>query len=170
VATRHLVDLEIEAFAGDAALEGSRKEPIVRRRQNPRGHLGPGLKWPGLGEHALARRTLKALVGLSDRRIDVVKEDLSKGVRPLSPHRSVALENVGDRLVVPDVAPPFTRGLSRLGDHRRQEDEQGHGNARRHQRARERAERLRDDHQLGVARQRAGDGIRVIARSGVWIV
>ena len=75
-----------------------------------------------------------------------MKEDLSNRIGPPSAHRAVASEKkLGDRLLVPSVAPPFARGLPWRGDHR--------------------SEQLGDDHEFRIAQHRAGDGIGVIARS-----
>ena len=85
-----------------------------------------------------------------------MKEDLGNRLAPPVAHRPIALENLRDRLCVPGVVPPFAGRLSGLGDHRRQQDELRHAGARSHERAGEGTERLGDDHELGVARHRAG--------------
>ena len=169
VPARDLVDLEPEALARDAGLEGEREQPVIAGHEHARRDVGPPLEGPRLAEHAGPRRSIEALVLPRHLGIDV-EEDLREGLGPPRAHLAVTLEHVGDRLRVPRVLPPFSGGLARRGDHRREQNEPHDGHPGRNERTGERAEGLRHDDGLAGSGHRVGHGVGVIARSRLLIV
>jgi hypothetical protein len=130
------------------------------------GHVRPGLQRPWFAEHSRARRTVVPLIRQRHLRVDIVEEDLLHCVGAPVTHRSMPVEEICNRLGMPRVLPPLARRLAWLGDHRGEQQEPCHRDPRRHERAAERAEGLRNHHQVAAAVDGCRHCIRVVTRGG----
>jgi hypothetical protein len=166
VPARQHVGLHPEAFARQSLLELHGKEPVLGPSGDPdrdggqRGEVTHGLEG-GVRFIALIRLSFG-----DDRLGHVVREvggqvDLGAVAAPLGGG------NPG--LGLPGGIPPGIRRLAGCRDHRVHENDRRYWR-RRHERRGETAERLRDEHHVGVAVDRGADHVGVLGQPRVRVV
>jgi uncharacterized protein (DUF1697 family) len=142
VATRKLVDLDLEALLCNATLELDRKEAIVASGDHVDRDRGPCLEIAALAEHDVGFGALLPHALFDDLRRNVVEE-----VRGEIEGRAVSAIACRryPRFLPSGVRPPLTRPLAGHGDHGVDEHHHPYPSPRAHERCGEAAERLRDE-------------------------
>src|SRR5262245_23764560 len=135
---RHVVGLEAESLACDAALKLQRKEPIVAPDEDARGNLRPLLEATGRCEYRIRLAWLALGKGRIDERLRHIVKELDQRIE-----RTIARLRLG----VAGMLPPLARGFAGCRDHRIEKNEETNPHLLAHERCHETGERLRYDHQ-----------------------